>query len=141
VEGERATWHLVQLTGRRGEAAGGEKRRRRKEKGDEEEEVGDIASADSVTRWFGIFNCLYLKTNKAALIKKRLKYAIFRNCFYLVLNGNEMRPTFLEDILIRLKSGAQWFLTDRKSHRTIPSNFSKRGAYFCVCGHGPFTNF
>jgi hypothetical protein len=42
VEGERATWHLVQLTGRRGEAAGAEKRRRRKEKGDEEEEVGDI---------------------------------------------------------------------------------------------------
>jgi hypothetical protein len=59
VEGERATWHLVQLTGRRGEAAGPEKRRRRKEKGDEEEEVGDnahmFASADSVTRWFGIF--------------------------------------------------------------------------------------
>ncbi len=42
VEGERATWHLVQLTGRRGEAAGGEKRRRRKEKGDEEEEVGTL---------------------------------------------------------------------------------------------------
>ncbi len=55
VEGERATWHLVQLTGRRGEAAGAEKRRRRKEKGDDEEEVGDIASTDSVTRWFRIF--------------------------------------------------------------------------------------
>jgi hypothetical protein len=55
VEGERATWHLVQLTGRRGEAAGGEKRRRRKEKGDEEEEVGVIASTDSVTKWFWIF--------------------------------------------------------------------------------------
>ncbi len=55
VEGERATWHLVQLTGRRGEAAGPEKRRRRKEKGDEEEEVGDIASSDSVTGWFRIF--------------------------------------------------------------------------------------
>jgi len=55
VEGERATWHLVQLTGRRGEAAGGEKRRRRKEKGDEEEEVGVIVSTDSVTKWFWIF--------------------------------------------------------------------------------------
>jgi hypothetical protein len=59
VEGERATWHLIQLTGRRGEAAGTEKRRRRKEKGDEEEEVGTsyFMSTDSVRM---VWDFLYL---------------------------------------------------------------------------------
>jgi hypothetical protein len=38
VEGERATWHQVQLTGRR-EQATADKKRRRKEKGDAEEEA------------------------------------------------------------------------------------------------------
>jgi hypothetical protein len=44
-----------------------------------------------------IFITVNLKTNQVAYSRK---------CFYLVLDGYEMRPIFLEDILIRLKSSS-----------------------------------
>ena len=51
VEGERATWHQVQLTGRRDQQAG-DKKKRRKEKGDEEEEeVSCVIEIVKIRTW------------------------------------------------------------------------------------------
>ena len=46
VEGERATWHLVNLTGKRDPNSVAEKKRRRKEKDTEEDEDNDMDDQD-----------------------------------------------------------------------------------------------